>query len=71
MINKLPEEIEILGVKLSEKNFPAVYQWAKKSPEKVKESVQGMMDKQGFKTPEGALNILDLDLSHLSGDDEE
>lgn len=60
-----PQIIEILGVKLSEENFPEIYRWAKKSPDMVRESVQGMMDKQGFETPEGAMIILESDLSHI------
>ncbi|GEM_PF-2885395 len=64
-ISKRSHTIEILGIKLSEENFPELYRWAKKSPDMVRESIQGMMDKQGFETPEGAMIILESDISHL------
>ena len=66
MINKLPEEIEILGAKLSEKNFPTCYQWAKQRPDTLKESVEGIMEAEEWNDPNLALNILDLDLSHMT-----
>jgi len=66
MMSESETGIEILpGVILSEKHWSAVYRWAQKSPENVKKSIEGMMKKQGFESPEAALTILESDLSHL------
>lgn len=38
-------EIEILGVKLTQKEFPKLYQWAEINPTKLEETILRMVDK--------------------------
>ena len=66
---KKQNKIVILGVDLE--SYPALYQWAEKNPEGLKRSIEGMMQKQGFSSPEGAMTILESDMSHLTNSTKE
>ena len=66
MSNQQPlHQIEVLGVKLSEENYPSVFRWAKNAPENVEESVKKIMEKEGWSDPNPAFTVLEVDLSHL------
>ena len=62
-------KLEVLGVNLEK--FPALSRWAKKNPEGLKASIEGMMQKQGFSNPGSAMALLESDMSHLTNSTEE
>lgn len=63
ILSKKENSITVAGVKLTTKDFPVLYQWAKKNPEWLAETLRKEAENRGVQ-PASVAAVLESDLAH-------
>lgn len=60
------EPVVIAGVELNQEKFPALFEWAHRSPETLDKQLRGLISYHGAPSTQDAAEILEEDLKDMS-----